>query len=282
MNLKRALTAAIVVLVGVAPASASAVPTLRQRAHAATSFAFALGDGASSRDLSRYDLVVVDGDTSAGRVSQLKRQGAVVLGYLSVGTIESYRWWYPAATAYKMELWGDWGEWYADSSKTGYRDLIAGRVAPKMLAKGFDGLFLDNVDMIETHSAQSAGMVSLVRRLSKRVHATGRLLFTQNGQQIMGPMMGAIDGWNREDVTATYDFDSGSYGPVSVANTRFATAAIRRMRAAGKVVTVADYMRADNVAGRRRTVAVACRNGALPFASDIGLRRIPKIPLRCP
>ena len=280
MRFRHLITAAAVAaLVWTAAADGA---TLRQRAHAARSFAFAIGDGASTRDLSRYDLVVVDGDTSATRVAQLKRQGAVVLAYLSVGTIEPTRWWYRAAAPYRLELWGDWGEWYADTSKVAYRDLIATRVAPRILAKGFDGLFLDNVDMIETHPAQATGMVAVVRALGRRVHGTGRLLFTQNGQEILGPMLPVIDGWNREDVTATFDFDTGRYRSVGVTDTRYATAAIRRLRAAGKVVTTTDYMLAANLTARRRAVAVACRNGALPFTSDIGLRRIAATPLRCP
>lgn len=279
MKIRRLIAAAAVAtLLWSAVADAA---TLRRRAHAAQTFALAIGDGASARDLSRYDLVVVDGDTSAARVAQLKRQGAVVLAYLSVGTIESTRWWYSAASSYRLDLWGDWGEWYADTSRVAYRDLIATRVAPKILAKGFDGLFLDNVDMIETHPAQVSGMVALVRALGKRVHGTGRLLFTQNGQDIMGPMLAVIDGWNREDVTATFDFDTGRYRSVSVADTRYATSAIRTMRAAGKVVTSTDYMLALNLTARTRAVAVACRNGALPFTSDIGLRRIAVSPLRC-
>lgn len=280
MNVRRLIAAAAAA--ALAWAGTADAATLRQRAHAARSFAFAIGDGASGRDLSRYDLVVVDGATPAIRVAQLKRQGAVVLAYLSVGTIESTRWWYREASPYRLDLWGDWGEWYADTSKSAYRDLIATRVAPRILAKGVDGLFLDNVDMIETHPAQATGMVALVRALGRRVHGDGRLLFTQNGQEIIGPMLPVIDGWNREDVTATFDFATGRYRSVSVADTRYATAAIRRMRAAGTVVTTTDYMLAVNLAARRRAVAVACRNGALPFTSDIGLRRIAVTPLRCP
>jgi uncharacterized protein (TIGR01370 family) len=279
MNVRRLIAAAAAVAMIWAGAADAA--TLRQRTHAARSFAFAIGDGASARDLSRYDLVVVDGATSATRVAQLKRQGVVVLAYLSVGTIESTRWWYRAASPYRLDLWGDWGEWYADTSKAGYRDLIGARVAPGILAKGFDGLFLDNVDMIETHSAQSSGMVALVRTLGKRVHGAGRLLFTQNGQDVIGPLLPVIDGWNREDVTATFEFATGRYRSVSVADTRYATAAIRKLRAAGKVVTATDYMLAANLTARRRAVAVACRNGALPFTSDIGLRRVAVTPLRC-
>ena len=49
-----------------------------------------------------------------------------MLAYLSVGTIERYRSWYRAARPYRLDLWGDWGEWYADTSKAGFRRLISG------------------------------------------------------------------------------------------------------------------------------------------------------------
>ena len=49
------------------------------------------------------------------------------------------------------------------------------------MAKGFDGLFLDAVDMIEVHRhrAQRAGMRKLVRALAGLTHGQGDLLFAR-------------------------------------------------------------------------------------------------------
>ena len=68
----------------------------------AESFAFGIGNGmiegnaAEVADrLGDYDVVVVDGEeASAAKVSALKAEGAIVLAYLSVGTIEKWRGWY--------------------------------------------------------------------------------------------------------------------------------------------------------------------------------------------
>lgn len=246
------------------------------------SWAFAIGDGAASRDLSGYGLVVVDGaDTSAARVRQLRRGGRIVLGYLSVGTIERGRWWFAAASPHRLELWQDWGEWYADTSAPGFRHLIADRVAPRMLAKGFDGLFLDNVDMIETHRGRAAGMRSLVAAVAARVHRRRGFLFAQNGEDIIGPMLRFLDGWNREDVTGTYDFDAGEYVVQPAGETASAQAALRRIRRAGLLVTATDYFPSGATAGAERARRNACAAGALPFVSDIELTRIPVTPLRC-
>jgi uncharacterized protein (TIGR01370 family) len=240
------------------------------------SFALALGDGAAAR-ADGFDLVVVDGSTPARRVKQLRAGGALVFGYLSVGTIESYRSWFKAAKPYRMELWDDWGEWYARVSAPGFRRLIVKRVAPAILERGFDGLFLDNVDMIETHPAQAAGMRKLVRALWR---GPG-VLMAQNGDSIIEPFLRYLDAWNREDVTSTYDFDAERYRRVPAADHADALATLGRLSKRLKLVTATDYVAAGDTAGAAAAREAACGAGALSFVSDIELRRIPP-PAECP
>ena len=108
--------------------------------------------------LGGFNLVVVDGElASAAEVAALRSGGATVLAYLSAGTIEKWRFWYPRLKRFRLGAWAAWkDEWFADVSRPRLRRTIVNRIAPEMLAKGFDGLFLDNVDMIETrnHTAQ--------------------------------------------------------------------------------------------------------------------------------
>src|SRR5207245_2575497 len=119
-------------------------------------------------------------------VHALRAAGTIVLAYLDVGTIEPFRPWYATLKPYRLDFWPDWGEWYADVSRPGYRRAIAQAIAPRILRKGFDGLFLDNTDMIETHPRRAAGMGALVGALSALVHRRGGLLFTQNGEDSIG------------------------------------------------------------------------------------------------
>lgn len=276
-----AMVAAVLVLTPTAVAPAAPQPLAD-----VGSFALALGNGTLRGDLATryaaYDLVVVDGqEATADQVAQLHAGGSKVLAYLSIGSIERWRPWAPKAIPYRMEPVAGWtGERYADTSKAGFRDLIVKEVAPPMLRKGFDGLFLDNVDMIETHPRQRAGMFSLVRRLSALTHAQpGRVLMAQNGAGAIGPIVGQLDAWNREDVTAT--FDGTRYRGVPAADSREAQVELRAMRRRGLLVTATDYTRADGTALARRAAARACAAGALPFVSDIGLTRIPAQALRC-
>ena len=132
----------------------------------AQSFAFAIGNGQLSggpeqvaERLGAFDLVVVDGElASAGEVAALRARGATVLAYLSVGTIEKWRSWYPNLKTYRLAAWRDWkDEWFADVSSAKLRATLTDKIAPAILDKGFDGLFLDNVDMIETRSHRARG-----------------------------------------------------------------------------------------------------------------------------
>lgn len=271
----RSLLVALVVLALAGPATAGAAAI--DRLAEVESFALALGDGAAGRNLDGYDLIVVDGSVPAHRVKALRAGGAVVLGYVSVGTIESYRTWFKAAKPYRLELWEDWGEWYADVSKKGFRDLIAGRVAPAILRRGFDGLFLDNVDMIETHRARAKGMRALVRRLE----AMPGLLFAQNGDGIIDPFLPLLDGWNREDVSGTYDFDTRRYRAVPAADSRAAQATLRRVAGRGLLVSATDYTAAGDSEAALRATRIACDAGALSYVSDISLRRVPQPPPAC-
>ena len=141
-----------------------------------SSFAFAIGnrtlDGNAADLTERYedfDLVIVDGQASTGKVDAIQAGGATVLGYLSVGTIEKYRPWYDQLKRYRLSAWQDWkDEWFADTSKAGYRRKVVRIAEDEILSAGFDGLFLDNVDMVEVkrHKQQREGMGRLVGAIS--------------------------------------------------------------------------------------------------------------------
>ncbi|MDX6582101.1 MAG: polysaccharide biosynthesis protein PelA [Solirubrobacterales bacterium] len=281
--------AALVVAGATAVGGARAVPP--------RSFAFAIGNGNLSGGpqqvadrLGDFDLVVVDGELArADKIAALRARGVTVLGYLSVGTIEKWRSWYPRLKRFRLGAWADWkDEWFADVSKAKLRRLITGEIAPELLAKGFDGLFLDNVDMVETrnHAAQRDGMRDLVQALAGLAHSDGRLLFAQNGAGILDRLglLDSIDGWNREDVTWTYDFDRHRYVHQRPGETHAALAELAEMAGRGLITTSADYTRAGDADAEAEAVANACSVGATPYVGDIGLtaKRLPDPPLTCP
>jgi len=290
-----ALTTLALALISSARAGGSDDPQLA----GAESFAFGIGNGmlsgnsdALARRLGDYDVVVVDGEEASPRdVSALQDEGATVLAYLSVGTIEKWRGWYSNVKRYRLAAWQDWkDEWFADVSKRGLRDALAEEIAPDILEKGFDGLFLDNVDMMEPnrYKKQRAGMRDLVAQLGGLVHADGGLLFAQNGYwglRKFGILKdGHLDGWNREDVTWTYDFDRREYVRNSSRDRDEALDDLAAMRDRGLFTMATNYTKRSTGAAVQESIDDACAVGALPFIGDIGLtaKRLPRSPYVCP
>jgi uncharacterized protein (TIGR01370 family) len=284
------LALAVVALLGSAAAPARAVPS-DPRLVDVESWAFAIGnhtlDGNAATVGARYapfDLVVVDGEEArADEIAAMRAGGSVVLGYLSVGTVESWRSWYGRAKRYRLEAWKDWkDEWFANVNRPGLRRLLARRIAPALLDKGFDGLFLDNTDMIESHRSRTPGMRKLVGALGALSDLRGTLLFAQNGAGVIGPMLANYDGWNREDVSWSYDFDHGRYQAQRPAAVAQAQAELREIAVAGLLVTTTDYVAEGDMPAALESVANGCAAGALPYVSDIGLKRVPAQPFLCP
>src|SRR5262245_7944183 len=250
-------------------------------------FAFWLGLDANDPSvlsrLEQYDLVIVDGElTTPASVARLHAAGTIVLGYLSVGTIEPYRSWYPLLRPYRLrDRFKQFGEIYADVDARGFRRAIGHRIARRILAKDFDGLFLDNTDMVETHKRERPGMRKLVRSLAALAHRRGGLLFAQNGDASIRPLLRYYDGWNREDVTWTYSFRRRAYVHQPVSEIADAQAALTRIAERGLLVTATDYTTSGDDNALSESLSNACAAGALPFVSDIGLTRLPAAPLSC-
>ena len=291
-----ALLVCCLALASAAP-SASAGGLDDARLADAESWAFAIGGGMLTGDreavgerLGDFDLVVIDGElATAAEVDELQDRGVAVLGYMSVGTIEKWRGWYDRVKRFRLGAWQDWkDEWFADVSRAKLRRIISRGIAPALLDKGFDGLFLDAVDMIEArrHREQRAGMRELVGRLAELTNGQGDLLFAQNGFWGLRKfgIREFLDGWNREDVTTRYDFDQRRYRRAPRAHRRAAMSELTRMRGLGMFTTAADYTKRGNGALYEDSIANACSAGALPYVSDLQLRarRLPDPPLTCP
>jgi endo-alpha-1,4-polygalactosaminidase (GH114 family) len=282
-----AATAALT-LAGTAPAGPPPDPQ---------SWAFAIGNGTVKGSaaevgdrLGRFDLVVVDGeDTSANKVGAIHDEpgDTTVLAYLSVGTIEKWRAWYDEVKRFRLKAWQDWkDEWFADVSRPGLRRALADEIAPELLDKGFDGLFLDNTDMVETrkHRPQRRGMEQLIQMLDALTHGQGDLLFAQNGgpgmlegyvNQDVDPLHTHFDGWNREDVTWTWDFDRHRYVRNPAGDRNDALQELVDIGKQGLITTATDYVNLgnDSTEAECESVANAEGAGALSYVADIGLTK---------
>lgn len=173
--------------------------------HAARRWAPVFGcEDLATWDLHDYQLVVVDGigdrrpaSRPSAVVLHALRRHALVLSYLSVGTVEEWR---PYADRVPDE-WTlgaveDWeGERYADVRQHGWRELMT-EAAAGLADAGYDGLYLDNLDVAEDHPALAGALVELVVAL--RAAAPALVIVAQNGLAVADRL--PIDAIAHEDV----------------------------------------------------------------------------------
>ena len=241
----------------------------------ADSFALALGtdlsESGSRSSLAGYGIAVVDGQQSRSRdIAALQASGTLVIGYLSVGTLEPWRPWYKRLIKFRLKG-KTWGEPYARVSSSAYQRELT-RIASRLAAKGFDGLFLDNMDVVERYPSEAQGMRLLLSRISGQLRQEQKLVIAQNSFSFAKANAALLSGWNREDVSFTFSTKRRSYESVKPSERRRAGWELKTMRRLGLKTFATDYLPDQSAAWLARDFA--CAQGALSFTSNIELTDI--------
>lgn len=144
--------------------------------------------------------VIESEDYSKEEVKQIKNKGYTVLAYLSIGTIEKERTWWKDYKKFALKPLKDWpNEHYADMSKKTWLAFLVDR-ARSLKKKGFDGWWLDNVDVYEYYPTKEilAGTKSVIKQIKK----LGGYVMINGGSRFLNKadMAGIIDGYTQEEV----------------------------------------------------------------------------------
>ncbi len=207
---------------------------------------------------SSSDLVVIDysnGTTpfTKAQVEQMQRKPdgsrRIVLSYMSIGEAENYRWYWPqrnpAWLGPENPKWkGNYGVrfWHDDWQK------IVFEYTDKIVAAGFDGVYLDKVDEYE-EMGRKDDMVEFVSRIAARAKAErpAFLIVSQNGDQLIPDpkFRKAIDAFAREDLLYGESSDGVRNTTASI---RESVGRLKLLAAEGKPVFVVEYPRNEEQA----------------------------------
>jgi cysteinyl-tRNA synthetase, unknown class len=239
-----------------------------------------------------YDLLVIDysadgSDAQAFSVADIaalktKPDGGrrIVLAYLSIGEAETYRYyWQPEWNAHPPS-------WLADANKR-YRTNIVVRYweeawqgiifrgennyLDRIIAAGFDGVYLDRVDSYQEfeqgHAAARPDMMAFVKALAAQARSRrpGFLVVPQNAEELLDntAYRAAIDGIAKEDLL----FGEGhSKEPNPQKVTDEGVRSLKRMTRDRKPVFVVEYLDKpeDIVAARKQIESY----GFIPHFAD--------------
>ena len=100
------------------------------------------------KQLKNYQLIVLDSQNHPA-IEKIKTDNNIVLGYISLGEIETIRPYYQQAknAGYLLQENKNWpGSYYVDVRQTHWAELVINKLIPKIVAQGFDGIFIDTMD----------------------------------------------------------------------------------------------------------------------------------------
>ncbi|MBQ9631754.1 MAG: endo alpha-1,4 polygalactosaminidase [Lachnospiraceae bacterium] len=162
-------------------------------------------------------LAIEPEDYTKAEIAELKAAGATVLGYLSVGSISDERDCDREMKAYALDPLQDWPhEKYLDIRRTAAREFLAKR-AKEIKAMGFDGWWLDNLDVYEEY--KSDAMHNAIKAILTSIKALGGYVMVNGGIEYLQKAMdadsghaglGNIDGVTQEEVFSLITDYSGS------------------------------------------------------------------------
>ena len=237
--------------------------------HRVSSWVCVLQDGEIDDIIAMYpDIAVMDysyDGTEAGAynpkdLQRLKDAGIVSIAYISIGEAEDYRWYWKNSWYEKPPSWlgrenPNWRGNYAVKFWYPEWQSIIFQYLDKVIDQGFEGVYLDKVDIYEywadkdngegfylSESETASLMIDFVEKISRYVKSKKQpfYVFIQNAEEIVryknGEILGAIDGIGVESLF----YDGTVLQPDKVVNRRLFY--LKQFRQSGKLVLVIEYV----------------------------------------
>ena len=170
-------------------------------------------------DLNLYNPIVLDPQTEIN-VHALKVKEKEVLGYLALTEVSPHNEWFTVIKERQLLIKEDpdWpGSWMVDIRNPFWEKLLIEEVIPKILTRGFTGLFYDQLDIAmeleKSDSLRYAGMTQAAIQLVRHIHDKfPHLRFMLNRAYEIIPQVGNhIDYLLAETFLTSYDFKTQQY-----------------------------------------------------------------------
>jgi len=163
--------------------------------------------------IKNYQYVIIEPDefNALSIDSILNNNNALVLGYISMGEVSTYRSYYKdieGRTLGKNEIWDSF---YLDLSDEATRQALL-NVVDDIYQKGFSGLFLDTIDVFGpwgNSPEQADELASLIAEFKRRYPAFH--IMQNSGLELLPKTRPFINSLALESIFTDFDFDNMSY-----------------------------------------------------------------------
>ncbi len=132
-------------------------------------------------------IVVEPEDYTMAEIKSLKKNGAKVLAYLSIGSVSDERPYYKTLKPYQLKRLEDWPhERYIDLRRPEVREWIQ-KQAKTLKGAGFDGWWIDNVDVYEEY--KSTEMFNAILLTLQAIKAVGGYIMINGGKEFLTDLL---------------------------------------------------------------------------------------------
>ncbi|MDD7553686.1 endo alpha-1,4 polygalactosaminidase [Schaalia hyovaginalis] len=200
------------------------------------------------RDYADNDVLILDLQSfRADQVAALRAVGVdTIYGYVSIGSLESYR---PYAQRFQNLTFAPYENWpderWIDVTNASWQRFITTELAPRLIALGADGFFVDNADVYAQRSDDAVYQALLA--MIRAMRASGRPVMINGGAAFVERMqsegLGAeIDALAQEELlTRIVDYEAERFERQSPPETRITENRLERARREGAAVLLIEY-----------------------------------------
>lgn len=240
--------------------------------------------------LNKYDLLVFDSDKHPA-LRPLQDRGKVLLGYISLGEVEQHRRHYQEVKGQGIlgqenKFWK--GSYFVDQRDNRWAKRVLEDLIPRILQKGFNGIFLDTLDnpghMERTDPVKNKGMTQAAVHLVKAIrhHFPKIKIMMNRGYELLPDVADIIDFEMAESLYSDYNFDTKIYQKTSKEDYDYQIQLLREIKKKHPKLQIVslDYWNPDDIQGILNIYEVERENGFIPSVATVELDRIVPEPVR--
>ncbi|GEM49304.1 endo alpha-1,4 polygalactosaminidase [Deinococcus cellulosilyticus] len=248
-------------------AQESATPII-SRVSDISSFATYYGkDAATISKLSNFDLAITQPGLSKEQLDALHENGTRVVAYLSIGELDpGSAWAGEVKDSWVLGTNANWGSKFVNASEVGWQDIMV-RETGKLIAQGYDGVFLDTLDTADVYPQAAPGLVATVEKLRKTY--PDAVIVQNRGFSLLKQTAELVDAVMFEGFSSAWDFNKKEYHAVQ-GDPNFVASYAKR----GLVVLAQDYANPDDTATITNDYVRAREYGFIPYVANLMLDQL--------
>ncbi len=216
-----------------------------------------------------FELLIVDPEHySRDEVLNFKNLGIITVAYLNIAEFEEYRnYSIPESLIIgKNPFWE--GHFYVEVRSEIWQRLIFDEIIPKIISKGFDGFFIDMIDIVQIFPQFRDTIINMVKSIKLRYE--DKIVIANNGWSLIDTLKNFVDAFLVEGLFTRYDFVKKRY---FVRFEREYRDRVKILKGTGKKIFTLDFLPDGD--RRRYFIQNLSRNyGFTSYISTIELNKV--------